>query len=396
MCSAELRPAYLYWLRKVTLQSSILDTSHRNSMNPLTQIVSATVAPGPTATLIYDDWYPALRADRLRAGKLETAMLLDLPLVLGRRAGGAVFALRDSCPHRGIPLSVGWFDGERVTCRYHGWEFEPCSGRCETIPSLSSQDRLDPTRIFAQAYPAMERDGYVWVYIPRPGAGRRMDEASLPAVPELQKFGARFRMAHLTAELPCNVDHGIIGLMDPAHGPFVHQAWWWRSRGSIREKTKRFEPIAEGFRMAAHAPSGNSAPYKLLGVYGHPVETTIDFTLPNRRTEVIRCGDKWFSSLTTVTPITASTCRIDVVAAWNVFYHVPLVTPIAKFFGAKFVRQDQITMIQQAAGLRHNPSLMLIDDADKPAKWYFALKQARLEGSGAHPLAAPVDLHWRS
>jgi len=43
---------------------------------------------------------------------------------------------------------------------------------------------------------------------------------------------------------------------------------------------------------------------------------------------------------------------------------------------------------------------MLIDDADRPAKWYFALKQARLQmastGSFEHPLAGPVTLHWRS
>ena len=348
---------------------------------------------GPSATLIYDDWYPALRTDRLRKRKLAKAMLLDIPLVLGRRMDGRVFAMRDSCPHRGIPLSVGWFDGERVTCRYHGWEFEPCSGQCAKIPSLSSHDRLDPTRIYATAFPCEERDGHAWVFIPGPG---KKGTSVGRAVPELAKFGARYRTAFLTADLPCNVDHGIIGLMDPAHGPFVHQAWWWRSRTSIREKTKKFEPIPEGFRMSAHAPSGNSAPYKLLGVYGKPVETTIDFILPNRRTETIRCGDKWFSSLTTVTPVTSSTCRIDVVAAWNVFYHVPLVTPVAKFFGAKFVRQDQLTMIQQAEGLRHNPSLMLIDDADKPAKWYFALKQARLEGLGKHPMDGPVELHWRS
>ena len=355
----------------------------------------STIA-GPTATLIYDDWYPALRSDRLRGNKLETAMLLDLPLVLGRRKDGKIFAMRDSCPHRGIPLSVGWFDGEHVTCRYHGWEFEPCSGQCAAIPSLSSFDKLDATRIFASAYPCVEKDGYAWVFIPGAGSGRRKDIAELPALPELPKFSEHYRSAHLTADLPCNVDHGIIGLMDPAHGPFVHQAWWWRSRASIREKTKRFEPIPEGFRMAAHAPSGNSAPYKLLGVYGQPIETTIDFVLPNRRWETIRCGDKWFASLTTVTPVTASTCRIDVVGAWNVFYSVPFVTSIAKFFGAKFVRQDQVTMIQQAEGLKHNPSLMLIDDADKPAKWYFALKQARLEGSTKHPMDGPVELHWRS
>jgi phenylpropionate dioxygenase-like ring-hydroxylating dioxygenase large terminal subunit len=226
----------------------------------------------------------------------------------------------------------------------------------------------------------------------------------LPAVPEVPKFSARFRTAHLTAELPCNVDHGIIGLMDPAHGPFVHQAWWWRSRASIHEKEKHFEPLEDrenqgknaGFRMSSHAPSANSAPYKLLGVYGEPITTTIDFVLPNRRYERIRAGEKWFASLTTVTPVTASTCRIDVCAAWNVFYRVPFVTPIATFFGGRFVRQDQQTMIEQAEGLRFNPGLMLIDDADKPAKWYFALKQARLKGTGEHPLSGPVTLHWRS
>ena len=108
---------------------------------------------GPSATLIYDDWYPALRADTLRGNQLATAMLLGIPLALGRRADGRIFALRDSCPHRGIPLSVGWFDGNRVTCRYHGWEFEPCSGQCQLIPSLTSQDKLDATRIYATGMP---------------------------------------------------------------------------------------------------------------------------------------------------------------------------------------------------------------------------------------------------
>jgi phenylpropionate dioxygenase-like ring-hydroxylating dioxygenase large terminal subunit len=352
----------------------------------------------PAAEMIFDDWYPAVRSAALRGKKMTKALLLGVPLVLGRKKDGSIFAMRDLCPHRGIPLSAGWFDGEHVTCKYHGWSFEPCSGQCSEIPSLTSIDTLDCSKIYATAYPCVERDGYAWVYIPKPGAGRIADDAELPPVPELPKFSRRYRTAHLTAELPCNVDHGIIGLMDPAHGPFVHQAWWWRSRSSIREKTKRFEPIPQGFRMAAHAPSGNSAPYKLLGVYGHPVETTIDFVLPNRRYETIRCGPKWFASLTTVTPVTASTCRIDVIGAWNVFYWVPLVTPVAKFFGNKFVEQDQLTMIQQAEGLKHNPSLMLIDDADKPAKWYFALKQTRLENNpeARHPLDGPVDLHWRS
>jgi hypothetical protein len=44
---------------------------------------------------------------------------------------------------------------------------------------------------------------------------------------------------------------------------------------------------------------------------------------------------------------------------------------------------------------------MLIDDADKPAKWYFALKQARLDSAQSttppkHPMDGSIDLHWRS
>jgi hypothetical protein len=58
-------------------------------------------------------------------------------------------------------------------------------------------------------------------------------------------------------------------------------------------------------------------------------------------------------------------------------------------------------MERQAVGLRYKPALMLIDDADRPAKWYFALKQARLESQRTgqplrHPMTGPVTLRWRS
>lgn len=363
--------------------------------------LTAPVPQEPATTLIYNDWYPALRSEVLRSKQLVTTMLMGIPMVLGRKDDGKLFAMRDSCPHRGIPLSCGWFDGKGVTCKYHGWTFEPVTGQCTEIPSLTSHDTLDCTRIYGTAFPCEERDGYAWVYVPEPGSGKLRGDAGLPPVPEVPKFGERYRSEHLKADLPCNVDHGIIGLMDPAHGPFVHQAWWWRKQASIHEKEKHFEPIPQGFRMATHAPSGNSAPYKLLGVYGEPITTTIDFVLPNRRYETIRCGDKWFASITTVTPTVANACRIDVYAAWNVFYRVPFVTGIARFFGKRFVEQDQVTMIQQAEGLRYDPTLMLIDDADRPAKWYFALKQARLEAARSgepmkHPIPGPVTLRWRS
>ena len=348
---------------------------------------------------LWDFWYPAVRSSEIRGRKLVTAMLLEVPLVLGRTDDGEAFALRDSCPHRGIPLSYGRFDGKAVECSYHGWKFEACTGRCIEIPSLTSQDKLRVERIFAGHFPCEERDGYVWVYMVQPGARLPETVGSAPALP---RFSERCKITHLDCELPSHVDQGIIGLMDPAHGSFVHQSWYWRGRHSIHDKEKKFEPIANGFRMSAHAPSSNSAPYKLLKrMTGEAVTTTIDFVLPNMRLEEIRSGKLWFSSRATVTPVRRDLCRIDFVAAWNVAAWLPLAVPIFRSFAKKFLRQDQLTMIQQAEGLKHNPRLMLIDDADRPAKRYFGLKAGLLESRRTgepmvHPMAGPVTLRWRS
>jgi phenylpropionate dioxygenase-like ring-hydroxylating dioxygenase large terminal subunit len=217
------------------------------------------------AGFLWDFWYPAVRSAEIRGQKLVKAMLLEVPLVLGRTTEGKAFAMRDSCPHRGIPLSYGRLDGKVVECCYHGWRFDACSGQCVEIPSLTSQDKLKVERIFAGHFPCEEHDGYVWVYMASGGrkaigasGGREAaDNApgtllpeTIPAAPTLSVFSEKYKMIHLDCELPSHVDQGIIGLMDPAHGPFVHQSWFWRKRASIHEKAKQFEPIPNGFRMS--------------------------------------------------------------------------------------------------------------------------------------------------
>jgi phenylpropionate dioxygenase-like ring-hydroxylating dioxygenase large terminal subunit len=395
------------WLLRCNTLYYDASTAMSEAVRNLLQVngEAAGASAGETdAGFLWDFWYPAARSTAVTGNRLATAMLLEVPLVLGRTSAGAAFAMRDSCPHRGIPLSYGRFDGKTLECSYHGWRFEACSGQCVEIPSLTGQDKLKVERIFAGHYPCEERDGYFWVYMASRGRtaadntpGTRLPE-KIPAAPKLTVFSEKYRITHLDCELPSHVDQGIIGLMDPAHGPFVHQSWYWRSRHSIHEKEKKFEPIPNGFRMSPHTPSSNSAPYRMLQKYtGEPVTTTIDFVLPNIRTEEIRSGKLWFSSRATVTPVRRDLCRIDFVAAWNLLLPVS----IFRIFAKKFLRQDQETMILQAEGLKHNPRLMLIDDADRPAKWYFGLKANLLESrrTGAaivHPMSGPITLHWRS
>ncbi|HTV58963.1 MAG TPA: Rieske 2Fe-2S domain-containing protein [Verrucomicrobiae bacterium] len=375
------------------------------------EAIAASSPTRATGEFLWRAWYPALRSGELRGRRLRRATPLEVPLVLGRDAAGKAFALRDVCPHRAFPLSFGQFndanpEGATLECAYHGWQFDAHTGQCKLIPSLTPESKLKCERIFAGSFPCAERDGYVWVFMTNAeGRGERAGDDILPEIPALPTYSEKFQIAHLSAMLPCNVDHGIIGLMDPAHGPFVHQAWWWRTRRSIREKAKQYEPIPNGFRMSPHAPSANSAPYKLLKfLTGEPATTTIDFVLPNVRFEQIRAGKYWLSSRTTVTPLESNLCRLDFCAAWNILPLVPIVAGIIHILGPRFIAQDVDVIKRQAIGLRHQERMMLIDDADRPARWYFELKAAYLEAQRAgaataevaSPLAGPVTLRWRS
>ncbi|WP_339614534.1 Rieske (2Fe-2S) protein, partial [uncultured Parvibaculum sp.] len=56
---------------------------------------------------LHNIWYFAMPAEALRPGGLVHKVLLGEPVVIGRSEAGEVFALKDICPHRGVPLSAG-------------------------------------------------------------------------------------------------------------------------------------------------------------------------------------------------------------------------------------------------------------------------------------------------
>jgi len=342
-----------------------------------------------TESILRDIWYFALPSAALKIGRMMPMKLLGEPLLFGRAADGTAFALRDICPHRGIPLSYGTFDGSEIECCYHGWRFDP-AGQCTAIPSLVEGQRLDLSKIRVARLPCREAQGCIWVYWGDDSAPAA-DIVTLPDVPAGRDAGIAETMI-----FPCAVDHAVVGLMDPAHGPFVHRSWWWRSRRSIHDKAKAFAPSPFGFQMVRHAPSSNSRAYRLLG--GAP-ETEITFRLPGVRVEHIRAGRHVVTGLTAVTPIDDSTTQVAHLIWWTTPWLTPL-KPIARLFVRKFLAQDRDVVIMQQEGLRHDPPLMLINDADMQAKWYYQLKaeyaKARLEQRAfANPVTERV-LRWRS
>ena len=55
----------------------------------------------------------------LRGSRIVRAPAGDIAVF--RAADGAIFALRDKCPHKGGPLSQGIVHGHGVTCPLHNW-----------------------------------------------------------------------------------------------------------------------------------------------------------------------------------------------------------------------------------------------------------------------------------
>jgi phenylpropionate dioxygenase-like ring-hydroxylating dioxygenase large terminal subunit len=348
------------------------------------------------SSLLRDFWYVATPSHKLKPGQLIDKKMLGEPIVVGRRSDGEVFALRNICPHRGIPLHHGWIEGEGVCCCYHGWKFNTSDGKCSEIPSLTEHDTLDISRIGVRSYPCRDIQGHIWVFIPADTKGE-IDTENLPPVPTIADFGKMTPKIAETSIFDCHIDHAVIGLMDPAHGPYVHTSWWWRSGPrKFRVKEKVYEPVPMGFRLAPYEMPVSAKPYKLLG---NKVSIEIVFQLPSVRTEILRGDRHQACAFTAITPIDENQCEVHQSLYYTIPWLAPL-TPLLRYLSLRFLDQDRDVVIKQQEGLRYDPALMLIDDADTQAKWYFRLKQeyekSRTENREfINPVQTRV-LRWRS
>src|SRR4029079_18136268 len=49
--------------------------------------------------------------------------------------GGSISALDNICPHRGGPLAQGFIEGDKITCPWHGWQFNAATGQVGHNPN---------------------------------------------------------------------------------------------------------------------------------------------------------------------------------------------------------------------------------------------------------------------
>ena len=88
-------------------------------------------------------WFPVARAAEVGTTPLPVGAGGRAYILVRLRPGGEVSAFPARCPHRLVPLSAGTVVDGRLTCPYHGWQFDG-EGRCVSIPSLGPDGTAPP------------------------------------------------------------------------------------------------------------------------------------------------------------------------------------------------------------------------------------------------------------
>ena len=163
---------------------------------------------------IENKWYLACLDEELDVKNPLPKKMLGRELVIFKTASGRIGVTEDLCCHRNVNLSLGYLQGERIKCAYHGWEFDT-EGRCGHIPSLPA-DKPVPAVCRIQNYPVRRDYRAVWVFI---GDPQLADSVDLPPMPEMDDLPRVYNYHYFDADLKLAAE----SLIDAYHINHVHR-----------------------------------------------------------------------------------------------------------------------------------------------------------------------------
>jgi len=186
-------------------------------------------------TWIDDRWYVAAWDSEVDSEPLARTICGE-PIMLYRRLDRSLVAMRDACPHRLLPLSMGIREGDSIRCRYHGLLIDS-EGRAAEMPLKN-----DPVNsaLCVRTYPVADRHRFVWIWIGDPA---KADPDLIPDLWPCSSAGWTFDGDYV--RIACDYRLLIDNLMDLTHETYVHE-------GSIGQPELMEAPIethAEGHEV---------------------------------------------------------------------------------------------------------------------------------------------------
>jgi phenylpropionate dioxygenase-like ring-hydroxylating dioxygenase large terminal subunit len=270
--------------------------------------------------------------------------VLGTPLVLFRSVGGAPAALLDRCPHRNVPLSLGRVGASgRLSCGYHGWQFDG-RGQCREVPGLlddkPGKDRRCP------AYPTLERDGFVWVYLTQD-----VDAVEAPAsLLSLSRPGYESVFRELVFEATL---HSVAeNALDVPHTAYLHRGLFrGGKKNEIEVHVRRYADRVEAEYRGEPRPPGLAG--RILSPSGGVVEHVDRFILPCVAQVEYRLGKENHVIATAFyTPVTDFVTKMFAVAHFKTRLPAKLVKRLALPLGLKILSQDAAILKKQTENVR--------------------------------------------
>mmetsp|Transcript_73922 Transcript_73922/g.222271 ORF Transcript_73922/g.222271 Transcript_73922/m.222271 type:complete len:486 (-) Transcript_73922:584-2041(-) len=171
-------------------------------------------------------WYAVGFSSSLSADTPFGTRLWGEPIVLYRDAAGEAVCLKDVCPHRSAPLSMGSVEGGELRCFYHGWAFG-ADGECVDVPTFrpktgGADERKQQLKRFgcADQLAVVEQGGLLWVWRGNPLSA---DLHALPAPPEPDD--AALFTCDTVLDFACDWGHVAENYIDSPHLYWLHDGW---------------------------------------------------------------------------------------------------------------------------------------------------------------------------
>lgn len=176
----------------------------------LTQVGRET----PMGRFMREYWVPACLSKELVSDREPLRLLILGEKLIGfRDTSGNVGIFDQRCPHRCASLYFGRNEQDGIRCVYHGWKFD-VRGNCVDMPNVPA-DRDFKQKVKAIAYPAVERNGVVWVYM-----GNRSVPPPMPEIEALLLNESQVNLRCIQRE--CNWLQALEGDIDTSHFGFLH------------------------------------------------------------------------------------------------------------------------------------------------------------------------------
>ncbi len=98
-------------------------------------------------------WIKVAKISDIDEGKSQLANVDGKEIALFK-IGGKIYALDNTCPHRGGPLVDGYLEGTELTCPWHAWTFDVRTGVCSTAPDTRQTTfkvKIEKDEVFVEA-----------------------------------------------------------------------------------------------------------------------------------------------------------------------------------------------------------------------------------------------------